>query len=290
MLFEHAGVKGALDSAKGLTHRSGTFQARMRRFRLGATSFVYPASWLGNVERLADRVDDIELLLFEPEGPGGLPDVPELEALASVRRRCGLTYSVHTPLRASLASEDEARRLAGVGDVQRVIDAMRVVEPSAYVIHVYCGDGEHGPRPSDLAAFRERAARSITALLEAGVPREQLCVEYLDYDLDLLEPVIERFGLSVALDVGHLMRDGRDVASILQRYLPRTRLIQWHGTEPGGRDHKSLRHVPLAASRALLSSLLEAQWSGALTLEVFAPADFEESLALVQQLLAEVGS
>jgi sugar phosphate isomerase/epimerase len=258
----------------------------MRRFRIGATSFVYPASWLANVERLAGRVEDVELLFFDPSGSDGLPDARELAALCEYRAR-GLSYSVHTPLSASLASEDEARRLAGVREVLRILEFCQPLEPSAFVIHVYHGDSEGGPRPSDPAAFRERAARSCEALLASGVPASQLCVEYLDYDLDLLRPVIEAFDLQVALDVGHLLRDGRDWRGVLKRYLPRTKLVQWHGTAPGGRDHQSLAHVPRETACALVDSLLEARFSGVLTLEVFNPDDFEASLAILNGLLAE---
>jgi sugar phosphate isomerase/epimerase len=261
----------------------------MRRFRIGATSFVYPAGWLANVERLAGRVEDVELLFFEPEGPSAVPDARELAALRAYRGR-GLTYSVHTPLRASLASEDESRRRQGVSDVLRILELGAAVDPGAFVLHVYYGDREGDPRPRDLDAFRERSARSFQEILETGVSPERLCVEYLDYDLDLLWPVIERFDLRVALDVGHLLRDGRDWRAILQRYLPRTRLIQWHGTEPHGRDHKSLAHVPRETAHALIGSLLEARYAGVLTLEVFEPVAFEESLSIVNTLLAEHGA
>jgi sugar phosphate isomerase/epimerase len=261
----------------------------MRRFRIGATSFVYPAGWLANVERLAGRVADVELLFFDPSGVDGLPDARELAALREYRAR-GLSYSVHTPLSASLASEDETRRRAGVRDVLRILEFCRPLEPDAFVIHVYHGDSEGGPRPSEPAAFRDRAARSFEALLASGVSASQLCIEYLDYDLDLLQPVIEAFDLRVALDVGHLLRDGRDWRDILQRYLPRTKLVQWHGTAPGGRDHQSLAHVPRETARALIVSLLEASFSGVLTLEVFKPDDFEASLAIVNTLLAEHGA
>lgn len=260
----------------------------MRKFRIGATSFVYPAGWLANVERLAGRgkIHDIELLFFDPFGPGGLPDARELAGLSEFRKR-GLGYSVHTPLSASLASEDEARRLAGVRDVLRIIDYCQLLDPHAYVIHVYCGDEEGGARPRDLDAFRERAATSLRALVASGVPASQLCVEYLDYDLDLLRPVLEALDLSIALDVGHLLRDGRDWRAILDRYLPRTKLVQWHGTAPGGRDHKSLAHLPRETASAVLRALGDAEYSGVLTLEVFNPNDFEESLALVDALLGE---
>lgn len=259
----------------------------MRKFRIGATSFVYPASWLENVERLGSRVDDVELLFFEPSGEGGLPNAREVAALRE-HRATGLTYSIHTPLSASLASEDEARRAAGVCEVLQIIEFCRPLEPSAHVVHVYLGDEEHGPRPTDIDAFRARATRSLEALLNAGVSATQLCIEYLDYDLDLLSPVIEALDLQVALDVGHLLRDGRNWREILQRYLPRTRLVQWHGTEPGGRDHKSLRHVPRDTARSVIADLLAARYTGVLTLEVFNPQDFEQSLSIVHELLAEV--
>jgi sugar phosphate isomerase/epimerase len=258
----------------------------MRKFKLGATSFVYAAGWLTNVERLAARVDDVELLFFDPFGPQGLPDTRELAGLAAFRAR-GLGYSVHTPLRASLASEDEARREAGVRDVLQIIEFTRPLEPHAIVLHVYLGDEEGGRPPSDVAAFRERATASLRAILDRGVPASQLCVEYLDYDLDLLQPVIEALDLSVALDVGHLLRDGRDWRAILQSYLPRTKLVQWHGTTPAGRDHKSLAHVPRDTARDVLAVLHDADYAGVLTLEVFEPDDFAESLALVHELTAE---
>jgi sugar phosphate isomerase/epimerase len=259
----------------------------MRSFRLGATSFIYPAGWLSNVERLIGRVDDVELLFFAPEGPDGLPDARELRGLRELRARHGLSYSVHTPLSASLASEDDLRRAASVREVMRVIDATRVLEPSALVVHVYLGDEEGGVRPADLDGFRQRAAGSLRELLAQGVKPHELCIEYLDYDLDLLAPVIDELDLRVALDVGHLLRDGRDWRRILDRYLARTRLLQWHGTEPAGRDHKSLEHVPRETARAIVRYLLEARYTGVLTLEVFEEQAFERSLSLVHALLEE---
>lgn len=282
-------VKAALDSCLRVTHGRRSLESDMRRFRIGATSFVYPAGWLANVERLAGRVDDVELLFFDPSGPGGVPDALELAGLRNYRAR-GLSYSVHTPLTASLASEDEARRRQGVREVCAILELGRALEPSAYVVHVYLGDEEGGPRPTDLGAFRERSARSLRELLAHGVKPAELCVEYLDYDLDVLAPVIEELGLSVALDVGHMLRDGRDWRAICERYLPRTRLVQWHGTEPGGRDHKSLAHIPRETARAVLECLLAAQYTGVLTLEVFNHEDFEASLSLVHTLLAEANA
>jgi sugar phosphate isomerase/epimerase len=253
-------------------------------FRLGATSFVYPASWLDNVERLGGRVDDIELLFFEADA---YPDGRELQGLAVAKARHALTYTLHTPLGPSLASADVERRRAGVDAVAGSIAAAAPVSPEQVVVHVYLGDRENDARPRDLAAWRARARGSLEALLATGIAPRDVCVEWLDYDLRLLLPVIEELDLSVALDVGHLARDGVALEAALDAALPRTRCVQWHGTAPGGRDHVSLTHFPRHAAHLLLRRLRDHAFAGVITLEVFEAQAFERSLAYARACMDE---
>ncbi len=255
--------------------------------RIGTTSFIYPASWFDNVRRLAGRVQDVELLFFEADA---LPTSEELRDLRDIRGDFDLSYTVHTPLSASLASEDSARRRRGIDQVLRVIEALRVVQPFAYIAHVYLGDEEGGDRPDDLDAWRERAFASLNELLDRGVPHHLLCIESLDYDLSELAPVISALGLNYALDVGHMHRDGRSLLSALNKYLPQTRVIQWHGTDPSDRDHRSLAHYPERDALTLLRTLHESGYLGVLTLEVFREADFEASLALAKEWMNKAGT
>jgi sugar phosphate isomerase/epimerase len=257
--------------------------------RIGTTSFIYRGGWLDNVERLGSEVDDVEILFFEAHGSGAFPEREECQALLRAKREHELTYSLHTPLVASLASEDEARRRSGVESVLRAIEVASVFEPENVVVHVYHGEQEHATvRPTDISAWRDRAARSLAEVLRAGVPAHRLCVELLDYDYSLIEPVVDALGLSVALDVGHLVRDGQNELEALERLLPKTRIVQWHGTDPSGRDHRSLEHYPVDKARALLRALSDSAYEGVLTLEVFCAADFESSRALLARLLAEL--
>lgn len=254
-------------------------------FRIGATSFIYPDRWLPNVERLAGRVDDIEILLFELES--GVPDEAELQSLVEWKGRADLTYTVHTPLNVSLASENESQHQRGIGRVCRAIELARPLRPHAYIVHVYLGDREHDRVPSNLPAWRRRAAKSLEAILAGGVPQADLCIETLDYDFSHIEPVVEDLGLSVAIDLGHFQRDERPERDLLLRNLHRTRVIQLHGVDPSGRDHRSLKYYPNERARWVVDTLLSVSYRGVLTLEVFREADFEESLAVVQSLLAE---
>jgi sugar phosphate isomerase/epimerase len=113
-------------------------------------------------------------------------------------------------------------------------------------------------------------------------------VELLDYDYQCIEPVVRELGLSVALDVGHLVRDGLDELGALARLLPLTRIVQWHGTDPNDRDHRSLEHYPRTRALGLLAALRAADYRGVLTLEVFRAADLESSRRVLASLLAEL--
>lgn len=254
-------------------------------FRIGATSFTFPDRWLPNVERLVGRVDDVEILLFEIGSE--VPVEAELCALAEWKRRAGLTYTLHTPLDVSLASEDERRRRESVEMISRAIDIARPLNPEAMVVHVYLGDCERDTPPTDLGAWRRRATRSLETILARGVRAADLCVESLDYDFAHIEPVITDLGLSTAIDVGHLHRDGRPARSLLLRNLHRTRVIQWHGVDSSGRDHRSVAHYPRQDAQWLVGTLLQERYAGVLTLEVFREADLAESLAYVASLLAD---
>lgn len=250
------------------------------RFRLGATSFVYPAGWVDNVERLAGRVRDIELLLFEAHG---LPDDDEIAALARLAS-AGHSYTVHTPLSASLASLDPKRRARGVAEVVAAIERTRSLEPHGWIVHAYLGDAEGEPLPDDLERWRQRAARSLAAVADAAGHPRRICVETIDYDFDLIEPVVAELDLAVAWDIGHFYRDGVSWRSMLA-HLDRVSVIQWHGTDPADRDHRSLRHVDRGRVRGLLEELVARDYRGVVTLEVFREDDFEESLAIVTRAL-----
>jgi sugar phosphate isomerase/epimerase len=252
--------------------------------RIGTTSFIYPGGWVDNVRRLGADFEDIEILFFESE----FPSEAECRALRDEKLAHGLTYSLHTPLAASLASADESRRRAGVASVLGAIDVGSSFDPENVVVHVYFGDQEHDPeRPCDLGAWRDRARASLTSIT-SRLPPERVCVELIDYDYALIEPVVRELGLSVALDIGHLVRDGLDELGTLDRLLSLTRIVQWHGTDPNGRDHRSLEHYPRDRALALLARLRARDYRGVLTLEVFRAADLEGSRRVLAELLAEL--
>ncbi len=232
-------------------------------FRIGVTSYVYPAALLPNVERLAGRVDDVELVLFESEATANLPDVETVARLADLGRQHHLTYTIHFPIDRQLGSADAAGRTAHVAQMRRIIKLLAPLPVHGYILHLE-GVGSEATA-ARVRAWQRDVAAELPRLLEGHAP-DLFCVESLGYPFDWCAPLLDRFGLSVCADVGHVWRYGGDVPAFLRAWLPRTRVIHLHG-ERDGRDHLAL--TELAPGR--LEGFLTAAhgFPGVVTLEVF---------------------
>jgi len=254
---------------------------RQHSFRVGVTSYVYPADILPNVERLAGRVDDVELVLFESEETANLPSPVVVARLAELGRQYNLTYTVHFPTDRKLGSTDASERAAHVAQMRRIITLLAPLPVHGYILHL------EGVGPDDSAArvatWQRDVAAELPRLLEGAPPPAMFCVESLSYPFEWCAPLLDAFGLSVCADVGHVWRCGGDVPEFLRTWLPRARVIHLHG-ERDGRDHLPL--TELAPGR--LEKFLEAArgFSGVVTLEVFEYAAAKLSIERLSQCLA----
>jgi len=113
-------------------------------FRIGTTSYILPADILPNVEFLAPRVDDVELVLFETDEYGSnLPDAGLCGRLNELAAAHGLTFTVHLPLDLRLGDGGEETHISLI-KARRVIEATRELRPYAYTVHL---DGRALPQP-----------------------------------------------------------------------------------------------------------------------------------------------
>jgi len=255
-----------------LLHLKGRFP-----FRLGTTSYIIPADILPNVEFLVGLVDDVELVLFESAATSNLPGPAAIGKLGAVARAEDLTYTVHLPLDAPLGLPQEAARRESVERCLRVMELARPLDPFAWVVHFDPPEG--GQAPADwLAALRA----SIGELLATGVEAPRICVENLTYPFEDVERIVLDHGLSVCLDIGHLVLEGRDVVAFLDRHLGRTRVVHLHGIVDG-KDHRDVGALDPALLAALMERLAdEGAPERVVTLEVFSRPDFEASLSALK--------
>jgi len=251
-------------------------------FRLGSTSYVYPADILPNVRRLAGVVDDIELVLFEVEDYSNLPDRATVAELKDIAARYDLSYTVHLPLDLRLGSGDEALRHPSIGKALKVIRATRELEPWAYIVHLDGAEPLVASTPSAWERWQGECVQALEFLARECGDAKLLCIENLEsYPLERVVPILEELPASLCLDVGHFWLAGADPLPYLRRYLNRARVVHIHGV--AGRDHKSLACVPAEALHAVLSELCQRRFRGVVTLEQFSQEEFFTSWKLLLQ-------
>jgi sugar phosphate isomerase/epimerase len=260
----------------------------MLPFRLGTSSYIIPDDILPNVRYLAGKVRDVELVLFElDDGPSNLPG-PDL--VAELNRAAGehdLSYTVHLPLDLRLGADEDEQHVSLL-KARRVIEATRAIQPWAYVLHLDGKEVRETTEPGVLSRWQDQSVRALELTAQWTGSASLLAVENLEtYPLDFLDPVLARIPVSRCVDVGHLWLDGHDPLPFLAQALPRTRVIHMHGIS--GRDHKSLAHIPPEKLDAVLRFLLEEQYSGVMTMEIFSEEDFCSSLDALDAALKRIG-
>jgi sugar phosphate isomerase/epimerase len=249
-------------------------------FRIGSTSYVYPADLVSNVRQLAGVVDDIELVLFDTEDYGhNLPDGAAVEALRAIARDHSMTYTVHLPCDVRFDDASAWRK------VQRAVNATRELEPFAYVMHLDGRELMETPSAETIARWRDMSAQALGQVIELIGDRRLVCVENLErWDPVHFHNLVMHAGVSRCVDVGHWWVQGRDPLPHLREHYPQTRVVHLHGVDGDGRDHQSLRHTPLAQLRSVVEALVDADYRGVLSLEVFGEADFLSSLDVLRQV------
>ena len=254
--------------------------------RLGTTSYILADDILPNVRYLAPLVDDIELVLFESEGEDNLPTKAVIQSLNELARDYSLTYTVHFPLDVYPGSIDRNVRQKTLDTYLKILDLTQELDPFGYILHLT--PEQYGPTASaDIPSWLSCLDESVTRLLErASLDSQMFCAETLSYPFELVQPLVDKHGLAVTLDIGHVWMMGYDADQSCSSLLPNTRVCHLHGGDAQAQDHRSLeKGDPLLIER-FLASLVAQEEDGkqrVLTLEVFNQHDFLTSLSLLRQ-------
>lgn len=254
-------------------------------FRLGTTSYILRDDLLPNVHFLKDRVDSIELLLFESDETSNYPSPATVRELNAVAAGHDLAYTVHLPIHVPLGTRDESARRKNVGIMLRAIEATAALQPHAWEIHLEPDEASPDRPVHDLRAWQEACFKSLEELKAGGADPRRTGVEVLEYDFALAEPVIAQAGFGTCLDIGHVWYRRFDEAYFLQTVLPKARSFHLHGFD-AERDHKGLNRIPAAQLRRFVEAVA-AQPDAAdrvVSIEVFSELSFKNSMEALHAL------
>ncbi len=252
-------------------------------FRVGATSYVVPDEILPNVALLANKVDDVELVLFESDEISNLPEPDEVAHLHDLGKSHDLSYTVHLPLDIVPGAADDQVRRASVDKCRRVIELMQPLQPFAWILHLV-GDRRGATPSNDLAHWQAQLARTLETLTPLLDEPSWLCIETLEYPFELVASLVAAAGCSYCMDIGHLLHNGYDPDAYLAAHWTLTRVLHLHGIRDA-RDHGPLTFLPAGTLTKIMALLLsEPVTPRAVTLEVFNAEDLDASLRVLAEM------
>ncbi len=250
-------------------------------FKIGATSYVYPDDILPNVHKLKDRVNDIELVLFESDNAGNIPTQKDLRELRRISNKRGLTYTVHLPLDINLGSGIDGQRKKSVECARALIERLSVVNPYAYILHLNLP----GNARRQLNLWQDMVSDSLKQIIKGRKAMvKNIAIENLSYPFKYIESIIKENNCAVCVDIGHLIAMGLDPLEHCKKYFKIIRVVHLHGVN-GRKDHVSLKYLDAGLLKRLIRFLREKAYRGVLTLEVFSQVDFEESMDILWENL-----
>ncbi|MCI0416042.1 sugar phosphate isomerase/epimerase [bacterium] len=245
-------------------------------FRLGCTSYIYPGQILPNVELLGDFFDEIQIPLFEGLRYSNLPDPSVVDHLKRLASEKNIRYSVHLPLDAYTGHDDETIRRESVRMIEHIYRIGRSFDCENFVFH-YVNKTPDGKICADIRKWRDQLRKSTEELLSMGIVPGSLCVENLAYPFSLVTDLVDTYGLSKCIDIGHLRVNSHPVNTHLKRHMAKTKVIHLHGLKRGV-DHNGLSRKDRLSIRKLFRRIEEFAYRETIILEVFQFDHLLESL------------
>jgi sugar phosphate isomerase/epimerase len=250
-------------------------------FRLSVPSFIYPADYVTNVQRLGPFVDEIELLLFE-SGAGNLPSTEEIHRLAALAQELHISYNVHLPTDLDLAAADPDSRRHALERLAAVLAMVRPLKPTTHTLHL--DYHQKDTSPESIEQWQNRAMSAMDELLrDTVVPPGGISIETLDYPSAWFAPLITRLDLAVCLDAGHIVHHELDLPSVLALFSQRITICHLHGVDQG-KDHLSLDKLA-SEPKHILRRFLQ-NFRGTVSLEVFSFDRLRDSLSCLADMMA----
>jgi sugar phosphate isomerase/epimerase len=244
-------------------------------FRLGTTSYILPTAILPNIRFLAPFLDEVEIVLVESEGEHSLPSRAEIESMRHLAADFDLAYNVHLPSDVFLGDPDPLLRHRFQQTVLRFICGTSSLDPTVFILHCERKDA-NGRLIIELDAWINRIAESLEKLVRYGIEPHRIALENLEYGPELLLPIAEHFGMSLCLDIGHLLRYGHSLSDRIQLCLERCSMVHLHGVSDG-RDHLGIHRIP-GEQWDLIFRTLKESFTGGVSIEVFSLQELLPSL------------
>ena len=250
-------------------------------FRVATTSYIISDNICSNALVLGPLVDEIELVLFETPSQNNLPSFAEIKDLFRIAEDLDLAYNVHLPSDIFLCDPEPHQQNYYIDIILRYFERTYPLNPTLYILHL---DSRHtnGLTEDNIDIWIQNISSSIEKAISYGLPPERVAIENLEFPLDKIAPVAERYGFKLCLDIGHLLLYRHPLNSQLEKYLNKCPMAHLHGVN-NNIDHISISVINSQDWQCISSYLRPYQ--GCVALEMFSVDDFYYSMWRLKDFL-----
>ena len=254
---------------------------------------VYGENLLENAKRLADLVDNIEIILFNTLNRNNTPVSNDLDLLRKLGRKKKVTFTVHLPASLEIASKDRKLREYSIRMVSDLCSHIAPIEPLYYILHVPFTTPTLLPIPGlyfktddgqNWGKWTRRGLDALERIFDTTPVAGQLLLENINYSPYFLEPFLEEGQCGLCLDIGHLILGRENVDDALRSYQKDIKELHIHGVKEY-EEHLSLSVLPVESVCEWMDYLIKIKFDGIVNLEVFSPEDLTGSLTTVGKAL-----
>ena len=234
----------------------------------------------------------------------GLFDREKLKEMINLKEKYNLSFSVHLPFRSVELDYPHPYICDAFAKLlSEVILSVIPLQPEAFILHA---TGKLPEKISEIPAssailkyLLEFTSRGIEKILDTSrIPPDKLAVETLTVHFDEMNEIINKLGLSVCMDTGHLL-SGVSGDFTLKDFLDKyyDKIIEIHLHDGYNRfemdgSHKSKAHLALGKGDMdlldFVSDLKNRGYNGALVFEMGKYGDITASYNKIRELLSSL--
>jgi adenosylcobinamide kinase/adenosylcobinamide-phosphate guanylyltransferase len=244
-------------------------------FKISAPSYLLPTGYIENVTYLMNKVDDIQLLLFDSMSDDPLFKDSTINTLNYLAEESNITYSIHMQVRPKIFEDYEKRLDITLFTIGKLIK----LNISSFIFHYDLPDNVkwENLKEKEVKEIDEKYIRFLQTI-KNNFKKINISLENTETPLSALDRVILKCDITYCIDIGHLLFQKRDLSEIESRLI-KTQVLHIHGIEKKG--NKFCDHKAITYNRDIFK-IIE-KFKGILTIENYHPTLFEKSLQVLQE-------
>ena len=247
---------------------------KCRSFKLGAPSYVLPADYIANILYLQDKVEDIQLLLFDSSSDDPLFQKDTISTIQYLAKGSNLTFSAHMQSGPSLWKNFDLR----LKETLLMLEKLQKLNVSNYTIHYDVNLNSGSDYSSGIKNSIDQLYIKYFNSLKKEFPGLSFNLENTQTSLKELDFVVKECGLKYCADIGHYLKYNFNLSEITER-LKSTSVIHLHGLKEESGETSD--HQAVTFSHEVFNILKE--FNGLVTIENYHAKTLQNSLNLINE-------